>query len=201
MRVVGPLTQAAADRAEAQAAAQAARRLQQDQDTEAKRQRDATQAANAQRQLAEANAARAEAQKLARAAVAEAQADQEARGFKAMSFDDFVLDGQKLADSETKVAVSGVYKKVGGLTLLFPDAMTVLQQRWNVGLPVWITDEASRKVRQFLLTQCDRDMVGRGCQITLQGSATMCTIHSTTGNSDVPTPCIKVEDGWNIAGP
>ena len=112
-----------------------------------------------------------------------------------MAFDDFVLDGQKLADSQAKVAVKGIYKKVGQMPELFPNAMSVLQQRWDEGLPLLIEDDANRGTRQFLLN-CDRDIAERGCQITLLGYATICTVTNLAGSHDVP--CIKVEDGWNV---
>jgi hypothetical protein len=149
----------------------------------------------ARQEAAAQQAVRDAAEKARHEKIAAAEADQAKRGYQAMSFEDFVLDGRKLAAKDAKVAVAGVYKKFGQMTALFPDTMTILQQRWDARLPIWITDDANRKVRQFLLTQCDNDPIGRGCQITLQGRATICTVTNLSGTHE--EACIKVEDGWN----
>jgi hypothetical protein len=160
-------------------------------------QREQAEADN-QRRLVEQQAVRAEREKARRAAVAENETYQQAHGYKPTAFDDFVLDGRKLAASEAKVAVKGIYKKVGQMTALFPDGMTVLQQRWNAGMPVLIDDDTKRGTREFLL-HCDRDIAERGCQITLLGHATLCTVTNLAGSQ--ARPCIKLEDGWNVGDP
>lgn len=141
------------------------------------------------------NAARQQAHDNQIKHVADNVATEEARGYKPMTIEDFLLDGHQLATSETKVAVSGYYKRVGRITKLYPNLITALQQPWDSGLPVLIDDDTARRdTRQFFL-KCDQNLSGTPCQITLLGHATICTITNLAGSQDIP--CLKVEDGWN----
>jgi hypothetical protein len=180
-------------RAEQQQVA-AARQAQADQERQARKIEQEQQAAiNAQR-VEQEQIANAEREKTYRAAIAKAEADQEARGYKAMAFDDFVLDGQKLAASEAKVAVHGLYKKIGQMSWFFPDAISTMRDNPKVRIAL-LTDDATRETRQFFLAS-DRDIANRGSEITLLGHATTCTITHLAGSQN--EPCIEVEDGWNV---
>jgi hypothetical protein len=172
-----------------------ARRAQDEQEKQAQRKIEQEQQAaiNAQR-VEQQQIANAEREKTYRAAIAKAEADQEARGYKAMAFDDFVLDGQKLAASEAKVAVHGLYKKIGQMSWFFPDAISTMRGNPKVRIAL-LTDDATRETRQFFLAS-DRDIANRGSEITLLGHATTCTITHLAGSQN--EPCIEVEDGWNV---
>jgi hypothetical protein len=195
-----------------EAAREAARRVEEDRLADAQREADqkkdalaalqaALQKEQAQAQATlRANAARArqaEVIKSYREQVAKAEADQAQRGYQVMTIDDFLLDGKKLVAANAKVAVAGLYKKIGQMTVLLPNAMTALQNHADTGVAV-LTDDATRSTREFVLN-CERDPVGRGCQITFLGHATTCTRTTLVGSTDIP--CLKVEDGWNIPLP
>lgn len=120
----------------------------------------------------------------------------EKQGYQAMAFDDFKLDGKKLAGSNAKILMQGFYKKFGDVETLQPSglAVAIVRERGNDnGIPL-LTDDASRNVRKYLL-QCGDDMrAPLGCQLTVIGHASMCTMTNLVGSKNVP--CLVVEDGW-----
>ena len=118
------------------------------------------------------------------------------QGYQAMAFDDFKLDGKKLAASNAKVLMQGFYKKFGEVETLQPSglAVAIARERGNDnGIPL-LTDDASRNVRKYFL-HCNDDMrAPLGCQLTVIGHASMCTMTNLVGSKNVP--CMSVEDGW-----
>jgi hypothetical protein len=64
-----------------------------------------------------------------------------------------------------------------------------------------LTDDAPRKVRQYLL-YCRNDMMAAnfGCRMTILGHATLCE-KSFMGMSTTEEPCLAVEDNWNVSRP
>ena len=119
------------------------------------------------------------------------------QGYKPITFEDFKLDGKQLASSEAKVMMQGFYQKLGNIELLQPNGVTVAIARSNgdsgngIGL---LTEDATRDVRKGLL-QCGDPMIyPLGCQMTIIGHTSMCTMTTLVGSKSVP--CIAVEDGW-----
>lgn len=119
------------------------------------------------------------------------------RGYQSISFDDFKLDGKKLAASGAKVMMQGFYQKLGDIELLQPTgvAVAVARNRGNDGNGIGLlTDDASRDVRKGLLRCGDPMIAPLGCQMTIIGHATMCTMTTLVGSKSLP--CLAVEDGW-----
>ncbi len=149
----------------------------------------------------ELDAERAEEQKRYQEAVAAQIKEATDRGYKPIGFDDFHLDGKDLASNETKIAIQGLYLKIGNIEFLMPSmaAIALMQAtgRTDQGIGL-ITDDATRDVRQFLL-DCRNNLPAAqvGCQVTLLGHPSMC--HRTTLVGEFDEPCLIVEDGWNIA--
>jgi hypothetical protein len=72
-----------------------------------------------------------------------------------ISFEDFKLDGKRLATTHAKLTMQGFYKKFGEIETLLPNALAVAAAREygnDNGIPL-LTDDATRSVRKFLL-QC-----------------------------------------------
>src|SRR5262249_44216254 len=73
-------------------------------------------------------------------------------GYSQMTFDDFKLDGKQLALQNMKLAIKGVYFKVGGVDYLFPSGLAVmnltqsLSAEMTVGL---LTEDADRTLRKL----------------------------------------------------
>jgi hypothetical protein len=119
------------------------------------------------------------------------------RGYQSISFDDFKLDGKKLAASGAKVMMQGFYQKLGDIELLQPTgvAVAVARSRGNDGNGIGLlTDDASRDVRKGLLRCGDPMIAPLGCQMTIIGHASMCTMTTLVGSKNLP--CVAVEDGW-----
>lgn len=139
-----------------------------------------------------------EAKKRQQEAQAEAAAklsNAQQRGYQPITFDDFKLDGKKLAASGAKVLMQGFYKKFGEIETLLPSPLAVAAAREygnDSGIPL-LTDDATRNARKIFL-QCDNPMIPLGCPLTVVGHADMCTTTSLLGSKDVP--CLAVEDGW-----
>jgi len=142
---------------------------------------DARRAAEEQRQR-EANA---------RAAAEQSRAADAAGGYKTTSFDDFQLDGKKLADEEAKVAIKGVYAKDGETEWLYPSLAAYYASREEInreGVPV-LTDDAPRGLRQSLL-HCK---FPQACAVRLRGKVTWCTGTNAFGTHRT-LPCLAADD-------
>jgi uncharacterized protein len=101
-----------------------------------------------------AEAERAEAQKKYDDAVAAHQEQDKERGYQATGFDDFQGMGKALASSSAKVAVQGMYVKLGEVEFLMPsqDAIQSARQsgRTDQGIGL-LTDKAGEGVKRLLL--------------------------------------------------
>jgi hypothetical protein len=119
------------------------------------------------------------------------------RGYKRITFDDFKLDGRQLAAANSKVAIAGVYLKLGEVEYLFPSGLAVVMMRespaTNVGIGL-LTEDANRDIRKFFL-DCQNQQTG--CSATLLGRATSCTRTTLVGSKNLP--CLTVDDGWTSA--
>jgi TPR repeat protein/uncharacterized protein YecT (DUF1311 family) len=118
------------------------------------------------------------------------------KGYQPISFDDFKLDGKKLALTNGKVLMQGFYKKFGDLETLQPTGLAVATAREygnDSGISL-LTDDATRSVRALFL-KCNENILAQlGCPLTVVGHADMCTITNLLGSKSVP--CLVVEDGW-----
>jgi hypothetical protein len=120
------------------------------------------------------------------------------RGYKRITFEDFQLDGKQLAATESKVALTGAYVKVGESEYLFPSTLSVATMRESFNLNAGIgllTDDAPRNIRKFFL-DCQNNPAASqlGCPLNVLGYATMCTRTNLIGTSQLP--CLVVDDGW-----
>ena len=157
-------------------------------------------------QAAAAQAAAAERQKAVekyRADVAAQMRDDESKGFKATSLENFKLNGQDLAHHDAKVAVQGVYVKTTRGEFLMPSSLATSQvdvtRTPDEGVNL-ISRSASRSAKRAF-AQCQKDSVKSklGCPMTILGEAVLC--ERTTIFGMAQAPCIAVDDSWYIAPP
>jgi hypothetical protein len=113
---------------------------------------------------------------------------------------DFVIDGPKLASASAKVKVTGSYIRQGGVEVIYANrqALIMATQTNSPGtqpsVPL-LTDNAPHALRERLLNcQSDPTSAQIGCQVTVQGEATMCGLTSAFGATR-EMPCVHVEDG------
>ncbi len=124
---------------------------------------------------------------------------EEERGYKRTTFDDFKLDGKQLAATQSKIAITGLYLKLGEAEYLFPSVLAVAGMRETLNADVGIgllTDDAQRNTRKYFL-DCQNNPAAAqiGCRINVLGHATMCSRTSLLlGTTELP--CLAVEDGW-----
>lgn len=149
-------------------------------------------------QQVEQQKANAESEQQLRTAIAKKIAADDARGYKHISFDDFVLDGRTMAENHAKVSISGRYVKYGSVEYLTPSPMasarlnSVGDTGESVGL---LTDQADRNTRKYFLEcQKSNQTLALGCGVTLLGHVTTCvkTIFLNATNE----PCLEVDSGW-----
>jgi hypothetical protein len=122
------------------------------------------------------------------------------RNYQFVTVRDFVIDGPKLASANAKVKLTGVYVRQGGVEVLYADQQALStathshSRGTQPGVPL-LTDGASQALRVTLLDcQSDPDSAQIGCQVTVQGEATMCEPASAFGATG-KMPCVNVEDG------
>jgi len=120
--------------------------------------------------------------------------------YKFISVHQFAVDGPSLVSARTKVKLSGFYIRQGNVALLYADTQAVIMARFHpeVGtqpsVPLLI-DHASHSVRENMVNCDSNPSSGQvGCQLTIRGSATMCSLNNSFGASR-DTPCVNVEDG------
>jgi hypothetical protein len=187
---------------EAQRAAELQSRAQEEQQRQ-KGQQEAREAAEREAREAQAKIARAETERRYQAAVSEQETTERERGYRPITFEDFVLDGKELAGSDAKVAIRGMYIKLGEVEMLFPSVMAVLmaQQTFKTDTGIGLlTEDADRSIRKYFL-DCRNNFAAaaQGCQVTVLGRATMCERTTLVSSSSIPR--VAVDDGWNIAPP
>jgi hypothetical protein len=157
-------------------------------------------------QAAAAQAAAAERQKAVekyRADVAAQMREDESKGYKATSLENFKLNGQDLAHHDAKVAVQGVYVKTNRGEFLMPSSLATSQvdvtRTPDEGVNL-ISRSASRSAKRAF-AQCQKDSVKSklGCPMTILGEAVLC--ERTTIFGMAQAPCIAVDDSWYIPPP
>lgn len=168
--------------------------------------RDAFAAAQRAQQAAAAQAADAEKEKAVqkyRADVASQMREDESKGYKATSLENFKLNGQDLAHHDAKVAVQGVYVKTSRGEFLMPSSLATSQfdvaRTPDEGVNL-LSRTASRSAKRAF-AQCQKDSVKSklGCPMTVLGEAVLCDRTTIFGMAQAP--CIAVDDNWYIAPP
>jgi hypothetical protein len=119
-------------------------------------------------------------------------------GYAFISSEDFLLDGKKLASTDAKVALQGMYVKTGAVERLFPSPVAaVMATRGSTSATlgvVLLTDDAPRELRAYFL-RCG-SLPGSsqlGCPVRVRGHATTCERTMPSGQEAVP--CLAVEGG------
>ena len=118
------------------------------------------------------------------------------QGYRPASFEDFKLDGKKLAEANAKLILQGFYSKSGDVEILQPSGLAVATARQygnDNGIPL-LTEDAARDVRKYFLQCGNNPLAQLGCPVTASGHADLCTVTSLLGSKSVP--CLVVEDGW-----
>lgn len=117
------------------------------------------------------------------------------RGYKRITTNDFLLDGDELSERAAKVAVEGIYRNAANRFsgYLFPITQTTgmaallgansIFDDTSKAVPV-IAQSADRDARRFLLEKCEPL-----CAITVLGTAGTC---AQDGQNE-PFPCVQVE--------
>jgi hypothetical protein len=167
---------------------------------------DAFVAAQRAQQVAAAQAADAERQKAVqkyRSDVASQMREDESKGYKATSLENFKLNGQDLAHHDAKVAVQGVYVKTNRGEFLMPSSLATSQvdvtRTPDEGVNL-LSRTASRPAKRAF-AQCQKDSVKSklGCPMTILGEAVLCDRTTIFGMAQAP--CIAVDDNWYISPP
>jgi hypothetical protein len=147
------------------------------------------------------NAARQAAiQKRYEAAVAAQERRDKENGYNSISFEDFAVDGKSLAREETRVSITGIYKKEGQMEKLYSSMIGMLTTQGNpagAGVDL-MTENATRDTRKYLYN-CQQSPVlnATGCQFTILGHATLCE-RTIFGVPTTVVPCIDVDYVWYI---
>lgn len=133
----------------------------------------------------------------------QAQYDQsrdEARGYRRISFETFVLNAKSMARENGKVSLKGVYIPTGDSGVLFAHRNDVAMMRtagysdYGLRIPL-LTEDASREFRQYLLRcRTDPNTAQWGCPIIVAGRVTICKM-SNPLKGQWEAPCISVDDG------
>jgi uncharacterized protein len=119
------------------------------------------------------------------------------QGYRAISFEDFKLDGTQLSEAKAKLIMHGAYSKAGGVEILQPSGLAVAMAKQgyddNFGVPL-LTDDAARDVRKYFLNCSSNIAAQLGCAITVTGHADSCSATSLLETKNIA--CLVVEDGW-----
>ncbi len=124
--------------------------------------------------------------------------------YRSLTVPEFENEGPTLAAQSARVEISGAYTKPGNMDLLYADrasAVTSTENPENADgrrMPSisLLTDQASHGARAALVDCRTREDVG--CQVTLRGQVTMCTITNSLGSSP-QFPCLDVLDGGLVS--
>jgi hypothetical protein len=144
------------------------------------------QARNQQAKAQEQQAAVQQQQAIQSAA---AQAKAVSKGYKLIpNFDDLLLDSKVLAAKNTKIQITGYYKKNGDTERLYASTVDAYQGN-DKFIPV-TTDNAVRSLREHLLTQCTGIMPG--CQIAVGGHMQMCHYLNPVLANYPPIACLNI---------
>jgi hypothetical protein len=135
--------------------------------------------------------------------VAARMRNDERKGFKSTSIENFKLYGQDLAHHDAKVSVQGVYVKTTRGEFLMPSSLATSQvdvkRTPDEGVNLLSKSASSAAKRAF--SQCQKDSVKSklGCPMTILGEAVLCDRTTIFGMAQAP--CIAVDDSWYIAPP
>ena len=138
-----------------------------------------------------------------RADVAARMKEDERKGYRATTLENFKLYGQDLAHHDAKVAVQGVYVKTTRGEFLMPSSVVTSQvdmkRTPDEGVNL-LSRTASRSAKRAF-AQCQKDAVKSrlGCPMTILGEAVLCDRSTIFGMAQAP--CIAVDDSWYIAPP
>lgn len=129
-------------------------------------------------------------------------------GYRIEHIQDFILDGNTLAQNQAKVAIVDANMfKAGSEHVLLPEGGAGIYewQRGDLSSAISvITEDASRATRKALL-ECDSEPYSRfsGCNSHSNGSNTVylgvastCTVTSLYGTKD--QPCLILEHDWTV---
>jgi hypothetical protein len=143
----------------------------------------------------EALAQRAEAKLRYQEMMASEIKKEQERGYKPITFDDYLLDKRDLAASKAKISIHGFYRAAGKSEyLLKTPSSDATDDDSRISL---LTEDAERDTRKYFL-MC-RDSVGI-CSINLLGTVTACTRTDRFG-AKTDLLCFKVDDSWNVPEP
>lgn len=127
--------------------------------------------------------------------------------YQTISVRNFVIDGPQLAAAHAKVDLVGVYILQGSLGMLYTDTQAVVMAKYNSEISTQpsvalLTDDASHKLREDLLSCSSNSGAQLGCKVEIRGEATICTLTNNFGASR-EAPCINGEDGgyWSPPPP
>jgi hypothetical protein len=114
--------------------------------------------------------------------------------YRSLTLREFETEGPTLAAHSARVEITGAYARPGNVDLLYANrASAVTATESAISL---LTDQASHGARVALLDCRTRKDVG--CQVTLRGQVTMCTITNSHGPSQ-QFPCLDVRDGGLVS--
>jgi hypothetical protein len=124
--------------------------------------------------------------------------------YRSLTLREFENEGPTLAVQSARVEITGAYTKPENVDLLYADRASAVTSTENpeneearrIPSISLLTDQASHGARAALLDCRTRKDVG--CQVTLRGQVTMCTITNSLGSSQ-QFPCLDVRDGGLVS--
>jgi hypothetical protein len=117
-----------------------------------------------------------------------------ADSYRSLTLREFESEGPALAAQSARVEITGAYATPENVDQLYANRASALA---GTGSAIsLLTDQASHGARVALLDCRTRKDVG--CQVTLRGPVTMCTI-TNSGGSSQQFPCLDVRDGSLVA--
>jgi hypothetical protein len=124
--------------------------------------------------------------------------------FRSITLREFENEGPTLAARSARVEITGAYAEPGNVDLLYANRASAVTSTENpatedarrIPFISLLTDQASHGARAALLDCRTRRDVG--CQVTLRGQVTMCTITNSLGSSQ-QFPCLDVRDGGLVS--
>jgi hypothetical protein len=124
--------------------------------------------------------------------------------YRSLTLREFENEGPTLAAQSARVEITGAYAKPGNVDLLYANRASAVTSTENpenddarrIPFISLLTDQASHGARVALLDCRTRKDVG--CQVTVRGQVTMCTITNSLGSSQ-QFPCLDVRDGGLVS--
>jgi hypothetical protein len=124
--------------------------------------------------------------------------------YRSLTLREFENEGPTLAAQSARVEITGAYAKPGNVDLLYANRASAVTSTENpenddarrIPFISLLTDQASHGARVALLDCRTRKDIG--CQVTVRGQVTMCTITNSLGSSQ-QFPCLDVRDGGLVS--